>query len=359
MVTNVLRALRGVKRQTAVFAMFAVCAAVFAISTFAQIKTVTLNVDGKDMTFKTWATSVESVLKQNDIAIDENDEIVPPLTSDLSTNMTITVKHAFDVPFVIGTESFTVKTVSKTVDAFLKSEGVILGEYDLVNPSLDTVINKGMSVNISRVSKVDYVETEIIPFGKQNVPNPDMERGESRVKQNGINGEKEVVYNVTVTNGEETEKVFVGERVVTEPTDEIVEYGTKSITPVSRGKASAARTNSGAAASAPRTNSGVADAASTFAGSSFIDCKAYSYDIHGRTATGMATQRGLIAVDPRVIPLGTKVYVQSLDGKPDYGYAIAADTGGSIKGNIIDMWYPTYAECAANGVRRMRVYILS
>ena len=349
MVTNVLRALRGIKRQTAVIVMFAVCAAVFAISTFAQIKTVTLNIDGKNTTFKTWASSVESVLKQNDIAIDENDEIVPPLTSDLSTNMTITVKHAFDVPFVIGTESFTVKTVSKTVDAFLKSEGVALGEYDLVNPSLDTVISKGMSVNISRVSKVDYVETEIIPFGKQNVPNPDMERGESKVKQNGINGEKEVAYIVTVTNGEETEKVFVGERVVTEPTDEIVEYGTKSITPVSRGTAS----------TAARKSSGVADAASTFAGSSFIDCKAYSYDIHGRTATGMATQRGLIAVDPRVIPLGTKVYVQSLDGKPDYGYAIAADTGGSIKGNIIDMWYPTYAECAANGVRRMRVYILS
>ena len=72
----------------------------------------------------------------------------------------------------------------------------------------------------------------------------------------------------------------------------------------------------------------------------------------------MRTQRGIIAVDPKVIPLGTRVYVQSLDGKPDYGYALAADTGGNIKGNTIDMWVPTYAEAAQNGVRRMRVYIL-
>ena len=346
MVTSAVNALRSGKRFALAVAMFAAVAVVFAISTFAQIKTVTVNIDGKTETIKTWANTVETVLTQNNIAIDENDEVTPPLKSNLGKNMTITVKRSFEVPFILGNDSFTLKTVSKTLDELLKSEGVVLGEFDVVNPPLDTVLEPGMSVNIARVTKDNIIETEVIPYGKQSVPNPDLERGESRVKVNGENGEKEIVYSVTVTNGEETERTFVGERVTAEPTDEVVEYGTKSITPVNRG-------------TAPRTNSGVADAASTFAGKNYIDCKAYSYDIHGRTATGMATQRGLIAVDPRVIPLGTKVYVQSLDGKPDYGYAIAADTGGSIKGSIIDMWYPTYAECAANGVRRMRVYILS
>ena len=348
MVTSALHALRSGKRFALAVAMFATVAVVFAISAFAQIKTVTVNIDGKTETIKTWANTVETVLAQNNIAIDENDEVMPPLTSNLGKNMTITVKRSFEVPFTLGNDSFILNTVAKTLEELLKSEGVVLGEFDVVNPPLDTVLEPGMSVNIARVSKDNIIETEVIPYGKQSVPNPDMERGESRIKVNGVNGEKEIVYSVTFTNGEETEKTFVGERISVEPIDEIVEYGTKSITPVSRGTASQAR-----------TSSGVADAASAFSGSTYIDCKAYSYDIHGRTATGMATQRGIIAVDPRVIPLGTKVYVQSLDGKPDYGYAIAADTGGSIKGSIIDMWYPTYAECAANGVRKMRVYILS
>ncbi len=348
------------KRVYCVIVMLTAAAAVFAISTIAQFKSVTINIDGKKTTITTCAKSVESVLKQKGISLGENDEIHPPLVSDTSKGMTITIDRAFQVPFVLGTDSFQITTTPKTLKEIIDTEGIILGEHDIVNPSLDTVVTKGTKVNITRVSVGDVIETEVIPYGKTTVPNSEMERGQSKVVTEGVDGSKELVYRVTVSNGEETDRTFVGERVITEPIDEVTEYGTKTIQPVDRSTTTDRTTKP---ASAPPASQGVPsgvveDSASAFAGATYYDCKATSYIINGKTASGLHTQRGIIAVDPKVIPLGTRVYVQSLDGKPDYGYAIAADTGGAIKGNKIDLWVPTYEEACYNGVRQMRVYIL-
>ena len=78
---------------------------------------------------------------------------------------------------------------------------------------------------------------------------------------------------------------------------------------------------------------------------------AYSYCLRGVTASGRYTKHGIIAVDPRVIPLGSRIYV------PGYGWGIAADTGGLIKGNKIDLWKPTSRECYEWGVRRVTIKV--
>ena len=75
------------------------------------------------------------------------------------------------------------------------------------------------------------------------------------------------------------------------------------------------------------------------------------YDLPGKTATGMPVGRGVVAVDPSVIPLGRRLYI------PGYGNGVAADVGGGIKGNVIDLWYPTYAECAAWGRRTVTITV--
>lgn len=75
------------------------------------------------------------------------------------------------------------------------------------------------------------------------------------------------------------------------------------------------------------------------------------YDLPGKTATGMPVGRGVVAVDPSVIPLGSKLYI------PGYGNGVAADIGGGIRGNVIDLWYPTYAECAAWGRRTVTITV--
>jgi 3D (Asp-Asp-Asp) domain-containing protein len=75
------------------------------------------------------------------------------------------------------------------------------------------------------------------------------------------------------------------------------------------------------------------------------------YILKGTTASGLPTGPGVVAVDPTVIPLGTKLYI------PGYGKGVAADTGGGIKGNIIDLWYSTYAQCAKWGRRTVTITI--
>ena len=87
------------------------------------------------------------------------------------------------------------------------------------------------------------------------------------------------------------------------------------------------------------------------AGGRELSVLAYSYCLRGRTASGRYPQHGPIAVDPRVIPLGSRMYV------PGYGWGIAADTGGMIIGNKIDLWRPTTADCYSWGVRRVKIKV--
>lgn len=75
------------------------------------------------------------------------------------------------------------------------------------------------------------------------------------------------------------------------------------------------------------------------------------YILKGTTASGLATGPGIVAVDPNVIPLGTRLYI------PGYGKGIAADVGGGIKGRIIDLWYSTYAQCAKWGRRTVTITV--
>lgn len=87
------------------------------------------------------------------------------------------------------------------------------------------------------------------------------------------------------------------------------------------------------------------------AGGRKLVVSATCYILKGTTASGMPVQKGVVAVDPNVIPLGTKLYV------PGYGNGVAADVGGGIKGAIIDLWYPTYAQCAQWGRRTVTITI--
>lgn len=81
-------------------------------------------------------------------------------------------------------------------------------------------------------------------------------------------------------------------------------------------------------------------------------------DGYGITKSGTKAKVGTVAVDPTVIPLGTKLYIEYADGTGAYGYATAEDTGSAIKGYRVDLFFNTYQECIEFGRRRVVVYIL-
>ncbi len=84
-------------------------------------------------------------------------------------------------------------------------------------------------------------------------------------------------------------------------------------------------------------------------GARTITVSSTGYSLPGRTATGMPTGWGVVAVDPSVIPLGTRLTI------PGYGEGVAADTGGAVRGNAIDLWFPTLAQANAWGRRTVTI----
>lgn len=83
-----------------------------------------------------------------------------------------------------------------------------------------------------------------------------------------------------------------------------------------------------------------------------LTVKSHAYCIRGLTSRGVPTRTGVIAVDPRVIPYGSKIHI------PGYGWGTALDTGGSIKGNTIDIWMPTYSQCIDWGTRNIKITVI-
>ena len=98
----------------------------------------------------------------------------------------------------------------------------------------------------------------------------------------------------------------------------------------------------GAAAIVPSGGAGVASSEGRLAGQAAgvayrLKVDAVAYHLPGKTASGLPCAKGVVAVDPKLIPLGTKLFV------PGYGRAVAADVGVGIKGRIIDVWMPNHA----------------
>jgi 3D (Asp-Asp-Asp) domain-containing protein len=166
-----------------------------------------------------------------------------------------------------------------------------------------------------------------------------------QVVQNGSNGMKKSVYAECYVDSKLTSKSLEEEIVYIDPVDEIIEVGTKEYV--------------------------VATSRGGFRFETELDMIATAYDLSyestgknpgdpyfGITASGAKAQPGTVAVDPSVIPLGTKLYIASTDGSPDYGFATALDTGGAIKGNRIDLFMEDGTACDRYGIRQVKVYIL-
>lgn len=183
---------------------------------------------------------------------------------------------------------------------------------------------------------------EVVPRNIIRKANDTLVRGETVTIQEGSDGLHEVEYRISYTGAEETGRTELSRQVLVEAVDKIVEYGT--------------------AESVEEANANSLG----FEYKYVIECTATAYDpspeenggYGGMSATGVPLQKGVIAVDPKVIPLGSRVYIEALDGSWSYGYAVAADTGGAIKGNRVDLLFLTKSECYQFGRRACRVYVL-
>ena len=267
--------------------------------------------------------------------------------------------------------------VEETTD----STGISSTVEDTEDKTDDTVADKTLDVDDTFVTSMkddtNYIHmpqvittklvtvNETIKFSYKTVKSKELYKGESKVTK-GKNGEKEVVYCVTFVNGIEMTREVESETVVKEAVPQIETVGTKLHSSVAVMTSDDVKSISTLKPSKPielDKNGQPVEYKKVISGKSSAYCGCC--DSNSTAYFGKNSARpGYVAVNPKQIPYGTKLYIVSADGKTVYGYAIAADTGGFAyngSGRIIDLRLPTGSKCKCGsvwGVKKVNVYIL-
>nr|WP_243108487.1 3D domain-containing protein [Maliibacterium massiliense] len=350
--------LKGRKSEASLLSIPFLCALALAAAGAAAmvvVPMVTRHVviveDGAAMHVTVANQSVEALMARYGIELGAHDALSAPPHADLHNGMILSVEHAKPLLLRDGNTTTLLYSTSDTVQDVLAEENVVLSELDQISPALSSNITANMSIDITRVTHAQEVLQEQIPFTETVSQSASLARGVKKVQTAGQNGEKSVTQRVVYKNGVEVARYPIAETIVKEPVNQVVLEGTRV--------QSAASNRPNALAASAKTDSAAANAASAgmINGVSYarvISGSATAYTHTGNnTATGAKPGVGTIAVDPRVIPLGTRLYI------PGYGFGVAADTGGSIKGNKVDVFFNSRQECINWGRRNVQIYILN
>ncbi|NHM26642.1 DUF348 domain-containing protein [Desulfofundulus sp. TPOSR] len=289
-------------------------------------KNITLVVDGKEITLETRVDTVGDFLKAQGIQLGPRDRVEPDLAAPVTEGMRVVVKRAVPVTVTAGGKTLKLLTAASTVREALQEAKILPGKEDIVTPGPEEEVRSGMTIRVIRVRQVAKEIVVPVPYSIRREPDPNLLRGQVKVVQAGRQGKEKQRWVLVYHDGREVKRVMEASQVVTPPVDRVVRVGT--LQQVSRGGRDI------------RFNR-------------VIDMVATAYTYSGNnTASGVPPRYGVVAVDPRVIPLGTRLYVEG------YGYATALDVGSSIRGNRIDLFMESAAEARRWGVRRVNVYVL-
>ena len=321
---------------------------------------VKVNIENFDGTTHTIYTSgtVSDALKVADITLPKGTALNYAADQILEDGMTIEIYDIYKVVIKADGKEFTKVVSGKTVADALNMAGVTLSGEDFSEPAVTTLLKKNMAIEVFRVTVEERTENEVIKHETEYSYNDSLYREDKKVLVEGVDGAKAIVYEDRYINGELSSTTVVSENVVSEPTTELIEVGTKvrknaypSSIPVGKPISEMAMPS--------YLTIGSDGIPTTY--SSVINAKATAYCIPGGiTSTGKRAQTGYIAVDPREIPYGTEMYIVSADGKYVYGYCIAADTGGFIYSVdwTVDLYMNSEAQCVNWGRRDIIIYVL-
>ena len=307
-------------------------------------KDISLEIDGKTREITTYANTVEGLLQEEEIQLDKMAYINHPLDTELENNMNITIKTPKIYTLTIGNDMVEVKSIYTKVEDILKDLNVNLGDLDYTTPKLNDEVAYGSEIAITRVKEEMEEIQEAIPFETVVKKSDKLDQGTTKVAQEGKDGLKIKKIKNIFENNKLVRSEFIEEKIAEKAIPKIVEKGTRAIAKTTRGNV--------------RYKKIITMVATAYDNSYESTGKYPGQKYWGLTASGTKARVGAVAVDPRVIPLGTRLYVESLDSTKDYGFCVAEDTGGAIKGNKIDLFFNTAGEVKQFGRRKVKVYIL-
>ncbi|WP_302486111.1 3D domain-containing protein [uncultured Megamonas sp.] len=292
-------------------------------------KNITIVADGNEMVVNTVYDNPKNILKQAGIKLNNGDDYTVS-TDKITDNSVITINRAMPVNVEIDGDIKTVRTTKKTVGELISSMNLDEDKY-FVEGDKNTQLHTDAKVKVLNVSSKLVLRDEVQNYQVIKEPDSALARGNEEVIQVGRNGLNRLLVREKYHKG-----VKVGEEVVqtsqlVRPVDQVIREGTAE----------------------PKIQSTIG--LRSYSQMLYMEASAYlPYDGGGAgyTALGIPARYGVVAVDPDIIPLGTRLYI------PGYGEAIAADTGGAINGYMIDLCMEDYTQAIAFGRRGVEVYIL-
>lgn len=322
--------------------------AIMPVSASAAEKKVRLTTDGQSVYYQTTDNTVEEFFKSNNISFNENYKVSVDENTAITDGMQITVISPKKISVSVngGAKKFEVETQCETIgQLMLELKDKTGTAYKVADgQSSSEKLKNGSIVNLRAVKEEYYTETEEIPFVTIEEPSDTLFEGEKLVKQKGETGTKLITMKTIFYGDEQVDNFCIDRTVTKEAVNEIILVGTKkrnndfTVTPSALG--------------ADFSYSKVV----TMNATAYCPCAYCNGCWAGQPSTmGLKVQKGIVAVDPSFIPLGTKLYVEG------YGFCIAADTGGAIKGNRIDLCYNSHSEALSSGWghTNTKVYILN
>jgi uncharacterized protein YabE (DUF348 family) len=300
----------------------------------------TVFVDGDPAYVRTSASTVRELLAEAAIPVDDNDVVSPGLGEAVTDGITVVVRHAHAVTIDCNGERLAIDVVGATVADALVAAGLDPSMGLDVAPDVDAPLRDGMIITARDVFVRLRSEEVALPFETIERQDASLPEGVRKVISAGAPGRAIRLYEVLVVGDVERAKYVRGETVLVEPAPRVVLVGTKkpkrrpsivAIAPVAPATRSAKPPVDGSKFTVVSTAYTPWDAGC--GGLRVIERRLRAYDVPDGW--------GIVAVDPKVIPLGTKLYV------PGYGYAVAADTGGAIKGARIDVCFWEGGQSAA------------
>ena len=351
MVKSVSRVLRRkvflIRLYIVLLSLILVLALLALISQAALAKTYVVTDGDRVVTYTTFASEPETVLEQLGLSLNQNDTYT---TQAVEGAAAITVCRAQKITVHYHGQTTLVTSFGETAGELLSRLGLDVTGEDVVSHGLEEETYNGMELRVDRPEILRQVYTAAIPHPVSRCSDPTLPAGTEAVLTPGSDGEMRCTAEITYLGGEEAGRQVLSETVTRQPVAEIIAVGTGSAPAVSEKPVIAdgrITLPTGEVLTYTRTDT--------------VRATAYTHTDRGCdtvTATGTRVHRGTAAVDPRFIPYGTRMFIVSSDGSYVYGIAAAEDCGGDIKGDRMDLYLPTHAQCTAFGRRVCTVYFL-
>lgn len=351
MAKSVSRVLRRkvflIRLYIVLLSLILVLALLALISQAALAKTYVVTDGDRVVTYTTFASEPETVLEQLGLSLNQDDTYT---TQAVEGAAAITVRRAQKITVHYHGQTTLVTGFGETAGELLSRLGLDVTGEDVVSHGLEEETYDGMELRVDRPEILRQVYTAAIPHPVSRCSDPTLPVGTEAVLTPGTDGEMRCTAEITYLGGQEAGRQVLSETVTRQPVAEIIAVGTGSAPAVSEKPVIAdgrITLPTGEVLTYTRTDT--------------VRATAYTHTDRGCdtvTATGTRVHRGTAAVDPRFIPYGTRMFIVSSDGSYVYGIAAAEDCGGDIKGDRMDLYLPTHAQCTAFGRRVCTVYFL-